>query len=125
MYDLDSAARAGFFRSSRNRSLGAPSVAAGSSFQLGKNPMRVLFSSTKGLGHLRPLLPYALGARARGHSVCVATPERADETLKSLGLERTPFATPADDDVTAVTASWRGLPAQEFTVRFVTEVFGN
>jgi UDP:flavonoid glycosyltransferase YjiC (YdhE family) len=87
--------------------------------------MRILFSSTKGLGHLRPLLPYALAARARGHSVCVATPDGTDQTLKSLRLEHTPFATPADADVRAVTAPWQGLPAQEFTIRFATEVFGN
>ena len=87
--------------------------------------MRILFSSTKGLGHLRPLLPYALKAQSRGHSVCVATPDGADRTLKDLGLEHTPFATPADDDVKAVTAPWQGLPAQEFTVRFVQKVFAD
>ena len=48
--------------------------------------MRILFSSTKGLGHFRPLLPYALAARVRGHSVCFATPDGMDETLKSYGL---------------------------------------
>jgi hypothetical protein len=52
-------------------------------------------------------------------------PDGADETLKGLGLEHAPFAAPADDDIKAVTAPWRGLPAQEFTVRFATEVFGN
>jgi UDP:flavonoid glycosyltransferase YjiC (YdhE family) len=48
--------------------------------------MRILFSSTKGLGHFRPLVPYAMAARVRGHSVCFATPDGMDETLKSYGL---------------------------------------
>src|SRR5271166_1302088 len=85
-------------------------------------PMRILFSSTKGLGHLRSLLPYALKAQSRGHSVCVATPDGAGPTLKGLGLAHAPFAAPADDDVKAVTAPWQGLPAEEFVVRFVKKV---
>ena len=87
--------------------------------------MRILFSSTKGLGHLRPLLPYALKAQSRGHSVCVATPDGAGPTLKGLGLAHAPFAAPADDDVKAVTAPWQGLPAEEFVVRFVKKVFAD
>lgn len=87
--------------------------------------MRILFSSTMGLGHLRPLLPYALKARSRGHSVCVATPDGAGPTLQGLGLAHAPFATPADDDVKAVTAQWQALPAQEFVARFVNKVFAD
>ena len=87
--------------------------------------MRILFSSTKGLGHLRPLLSYAVTAQSRGHTVCVATPDGAGSTLQDLGLAHAPFATPADDDVKAVTAPWQGLPAEEFVVRFVKKVFAD
>lgn len=87
--------------------------------------MRILFSSTKAMGHLRPLLPYALAARARGHSVCVAMPDGADEPLKSYGLKHAPFATPADDDIKAVTPALQGLSGQEFTVSFFKKVFAD
>lgn len=44
--------------------------------------MRILFTSTAGLGHLLPLLQLATAAAAAGHSVQVATPRRnADRVL--------------------------------------------
>ena len=36
-------------------------------------PMRILVSSTPGLGHLLPMLPLARAARERGHEVVIAT----------------------------------------------------
>jgi UDP:flavonoid glycosyltransferase YjiC (YdhE family) len=42
--------------------------------------MRVLFSSTRGAGHLQPLLPYARALVARRHEVAVAAPEEESTT---------------------------------------------
>lgn len=44
--------------------------------------MRILFTSTAGLGHLLPLLPLASAASAAGHSVQVSTPaQHADRVV--------------------------------------------
>jgi hypothetical protein len=55
--------------------------------------MRILFLSTKGLGYLRPVLPFATAARGRGRAVCVATPEgedRGDSGTKSIKEDAAP-----------------------------------
>ena len=52
--------------------------------------MRILFSSTRGAGHLQPLLPYARALVARGHEVAVAAPEEVSTTLRDAGLPHLP-----------------------------------
>ena len=52
--------------------------------------MRVLFSSTRGAGHLQPLLPYARALVARRHEVAVAAPEEVSKTVcEARGLPAT------------------------------------
>jgi UDP:flavonoid glycosyltransferase YjiC (YdhE family) len=53
--------------------------------------MRVLFSSTRGAGHLQPLLPYAHALEAHGHEVKIAGPVDIAETLSAAGLTHVPF----------------------------------
>jgi UDP:flavonoid glycosyltransferase YjiC (YdhE family) len=47
--------------------------------------MRVLFSSTRGTGHLQPLLPYARALLGQGHEVLVAGPPDLKEPLREVG----------------------------------------
>ena len=58
--------------------------------------MRFLFTSIRGSGHVRPLLPYAHSLRARGHEVRVATPLDAAEMLAAEGLDH--IVTPRASD---------------------------
>ena len=66
--------------------------------------MRVLFSSTRGAGHLRPLLPYAQALLARGHEVLVAAPAEVRETLSEAGLPHAPFDHPGDETLAPIWA---------------------
>jgi hypothetical protein len=59
--------------------------------------MRVLFSSTRGAGHLQPLLPYARALVACGHEVAVAAPIDLSETLRDAGFLHFVFDRPGDD----------------------------
>lgn len=67
-------------------------------------PIRVLFSSIDGFGHLFPLLPLARVLRRSGHSVAFMAPPPA---RSMLGGERFPLlpAGPSIEDVVAATAS--------------------
>ena len=58
--------------------------------------MRVLFSSTRGAGHLQPLLPYARALVARGHEVAVAAPEEVSAAVSDAGFAHFAFDRPAD-----------------------------
>ena len=58
--------------------------------------MRILFSSTRGAGHLQPLLPYARALIARQHEVLVAAPVEVGEAVRGAGLTHAPFEHPGD-----------------------------
>jgi UDP:flavonoid glycosyltransferase YjiC (YdhE family) len=58
--------------------------------------MRFLFSSTRGTGHLQPLVPYARALQARGHEVMVAAPAEVGEALRAAGLQHAPFDHPGE-----------------------------
>ncbi len=60
--------------------------------------MRLLFTSTAGLGHLLPLLPVARAAADAGHEVTVASPLPDPELLRSLGLRHIQFEQPGEAD---------------------------
>ena len=64
--------------------------------------MRLLFTSTVGLGHLLPLLPLALAARAAGHEVTVATAQRHADRLIALSLRHWEIGETAEQDRRAV-----------------------
>jgi UDP:flavonoid glycosyltransferase YjiC (YdhE family) len=49
--------------------------------------MRVLFTSSAGLGHFLPLVPTALAARAAGHDVTFACPAPLHDRVLALGLK--------------------------------------
>lgn len=85
--------------------------------------MRVLFSSTRGSGHLHPLLPYAHALVRQGHEVCVAAPESARATLDKAQLVHAPFDHPGDALLAPIWARFRGASAAETLAIAVGEIF--
>jgi UDP:flavonoid glycosyltransferase YjiC (YdhE family) len=70
--------------------------------------MRVLFTSTRGAGHLHPLLPYARALVARKHEVVVAAPSEVGDALRAAGLPHAPFDHPGDDALSPIWARLHG-----------------
>lgn len=70
--------------------------------------MRILFSSTRGAGHLQPLLPYARALLARGHEVVIAAPEEVSAAVRDAGFLHFAFDRPADAVVEPI---WARLKA--------------
>jgi UDP:flavonoid glycosyltransferase YjiC (YdhE family) len=85
--------------------------------------MRVLFSSTRGSGHLQPLLPYARLLIAREHEVLVAAPVEVSETLRGAGLAHAPFDHPGDDVLKPIWARLRGVTNDELMAIAAREIF--
>ncbi len=52
--------------------------------------MRILVTSTSGIGHIHPLIPLATELRAAGHDVVWATARQACPTIESLGFRSRP-----------------------------------
>ena len=48
--------------------------------------MRVLFTSTSGIGHVQPIIPLALATRAQGHDVLFATAHDSCDMIRSTGI---------------------------------------
>ncbi|HEX2730225.1 MAG TPA: glycosyltransferase [Polyangiaceae bacterium] len=85
--------------------------------------MRVLFSSTRGAGHLQPLLPYAKTLAAMGHEVLVAGPEEIAPALTDAGLDHAPFGHPGDRGLAPLWGRLREVPLAEQPALFVKEIF--
>jgi hypothetical protein len=85
--------------------------------------MRILFSSTRGAGHLQPLLPYAKALVARGHEVRIAAPAEVGPTLGDAGLEIAPFGHPGDKALAPIWARLASAPAAESVQIAVSELF--
>lgn len=60
--------------------------------------MRILFSSTKGAGHVGPLVPYAQALARLGHQVLVSAPEAASAGLQRAGLVHARVSDPSDEE---------------------------
>ena len=85
--------------------------------------MRVLFSSTRGAGHLQPLLPYARALKARQHEVVVAAPAEVGSTLRSAGLSHATFDHPGDDVLSPIWARLKGEWSEEAMAIAAREIF--
>jgi UDP:flavonoid glycosyltransferase YjiC (YdhE family) len=71
--------------------------------------MRVLFSSTRGTGHLQPLLPYARALLGHGHEVLVAGPAELSTPLREERLPHAPFGHPGEDALSPIWARLHGV----------------
>ena len=85
--------------------------------------MRVLFSSTRGAGHLQPLLPYAHALVAQGHEVQIAGPGEIAETLRAAGLTHAPFDHPGDATLAPIWARFRGASSEEINAIALRDIF--
>ena len=85
--------------------------------------MRVLLSSTRGAGHIHPLLPYARALLARGHEVLVAGPADLGDTLGAAGLEHAVFDHPGDARLGPLWSGLRAAPADQRDAYIVREIF--
>jgi UDP:flavonoid glycosyltransferase YjiC (YdhE family) len=85
--------------------------------------MRVLFSSTRGAGHIQPLLPYARALRRRGHEVLVAGPADLGATLREAELPHAPFDHPGDEALGPIWARLRGVSSDQANAIAGREIF--
>ena len=85
--------------------------------------MRILFTSTRGAGHVQPLLPCAHAFLRRGHDVRVAAPESVGSVLQKEGIAHAPFDHPGDDVLGKVWARFPGLSYDEIVAIAVREIF--
>src|SRR6201991_1586834 len=68
--------------------------------------MRILLASTRGAGHIGPLVPFALACRRAGHEVLMAAPRSAWEHVARVGL---PFAGVDDPPAEELDPLWAGV----------------
>src|SRR5687767_6379385 len=85
--------------------------------------MRFLFSSTRGTGHVQPLLPYARGLAARGHELLFAAPAEVGTSLRDKGFAHAPFAHPGDEVLGPIWARLRGVSSDQANEIAVSEIF--
>jgi UDP:flavonoid glycosyltransferase YjiC (YdhE family) len=85
--------------------------------------MRFLFSTTRGTGHVQPLLPYARALKERGHDVLVAAPLDVGESLRQAGFAHAPFDHPGDESLTPIWARLATAGAQESMEIAIAEIF--
>ena len=72
--------------------------------------MRVLFTSTPGLGHYNPLVPLARAAHAAGDEVRIAIGPEGLTSVTDLGFDALPTAEPAPQDLGRFWAALDGQP---------------
>ena len=85
--------------------------------------MRLLFSTTHGLGHALPLLPLAHAARRAGHDVLLAGPPPIAPLAAREGLEHHPTAWPDETTLDRARRLVAGRQGQERIEAAVNDLF--
>jgi UDP:flavonoid glycosyltransferase YjiC (YdhE family) len=86
--------------------------------------MRVLFASTRGVGHFNPLIPFIEACVRGGHEVMVAGPPRLADAVERAGYPFWEGEEPPPDELDAV---WGRVPTaspEEANAIVVGEIFG-
>lgn len=88
--------------------------------------MRVLFTTTSGIGHLHPLVPLARAARAADHEIAVAAPGSLAPVLADRGLPMLELPDYGPEHLARVEDTMRrlGPPGSGAEVPMFREVFG-
>jgi UDP:flavonoid glycosyltransferase YjiC (YdhE family) len=86
--------------------------------------VRVLFASTRGAGHINPLVPFAHACERAGHAVLVAGPSELSDATAGAGLELWEVDDPPADELGAVWGRVPTLPPDEQNEVVVGEIFG-
>jgi UDP:flavonoid glycosyltransferase YjiC (YdhE family) len=71
-------------------------------------PMRILFATTRGAGHVGPLTPFAHACVAAGHEILFTAAPSAEPHVRRAGL---PFAAVGEPDETTMAAIWERVKA--------------
>src|SRR6056297_721053 len=87
--------------------------------------MRILLTSTRGQGHMRPLLPFAKGLMDRGHEVAIASPEDTRPIADKVGVPLLPFERMSDEEINAQWADRQHLGDEEMARVAIQEMFAN
>lgn len=85
--------------------------------------MRILVTSSPGVGHLLPLLPLAREARERGHEVLVGVGAGLASTVASAGFEHAPVGLPTLGQAVAAVPELVGLTGRRRAVVTFRRVF--
>jgi UDP:flavonoid glycosyltransferase YjiC (YdhE family) len=85
--------------------------------------MRILFSSTRGTGHLQPLMPYARALLKHGHEVLFAGPAAIGGPVREAGFSHAPFGHPGDEVLAPIWARLRGITEDEMNRIAAREIF--
>jgi UDP:flavonoid glycosyltransferase YjiC (YdhE family) len=85
--------------------------------------MRLLFSTTHGLGHAMPLMPFARAARAAGHDVLLAGPPPIAALAEREGLDFHALAWPDDAALAQVRARLATRQGMERIEVAISELF--
>src|SRR6478609_6306719 len=72
--------------------------------------MRILLASTRGAGHIGPLVPFALACKRAGHDVLIAAPHSA---FAHVARARLPFAGVDDPPAAVIDPLWQRVRACE------------
>src|SRR4051794_2015683 len=86
--------------------------------------MRVMFASTRGAGHLGPLLPLADACRRAGHHVLIAAPRLLEARVAQAGHAFWPLEDPPAEARAAIYAAVPSLGPDEQNRIVAREVFG-
>jgi UDP:flavonoid glycosyltransferase YjiC (YdhE family) len=85
--------------------------------------MRILVSSSPGVGHLLPMLPVAREARARGHEVVVAAGASLAPIVAGAGLPHEPMGPTTIREAVATVPELRGLTGRKRAAVTLRAVF--
>ncbi len=85
--------------------------------------MRLLFATTRGAGHVGPLVPFARAAADAGHDVLVAGPASAEPLVRRAGLPFAPVGEPPADHVRRALAPVWSKETSPGMARVVQDLF--
>src|SRR5688572_15086822 len=85
--------------------------------------MRILMTTIKGEGHMRPLLPFADAFRERGHEVLIATPDAGTDLVRSAGHEAWGLPAAPPEVVDAVFARAQAASPEEANRIVIGDLF--
>ena len=109
------------------RALARASVREATAASLEGGPVRILFTSTPGYGHVLPMLPLARAALLAGHQVRWATGADACRVVRAAGIDATEAGL-TDAEVAPMRAEARraaaGLAPEEVPMRVFPLLFG-
>jgi UDP:flavonoid glycosyltransferase YjiC (YdhE family) len=86
--------------------------------------VRVLFASTRGVGHFTPLIPFVEACRRGGHEVMVAGPPPLADAVERAGYPFWEGAEPPEHELGPMWARVTTVSAEEANAIVVGEIFG-